>query len=60
MKTPRNVLTTYVDPVLKATVTVYKSRRAPKSTMVAKSSRGYTTGSSGFAASYPRKTATAK
>lgn len=60
MKKPRNVLTTYVDPVLNVNVTVYKPRSAPKGKMVSKNSRGFTTGTGGFAIGYPRKSAWSK
>jgi hypothetical protein len=60
MKKPRNVLTTYVDPVLNCTVTVYKSTKTPKSKMTGKNSRGFNLGTSGFASSFPRKTAWSK
>lgn len=60
MKKPRNVLTTYVDPVLNVTVTVYKPTKTPKSTMSGKNSRGFNVGTSGFASSFPRKSAWSK
>jgi hypothetical protein len=55
--TPRNVLTSYLDPVLGVTVTVYKPRKAPAVKMGGKNSRGYVVGSSGFATGFPRKSA---
>lgn len=60
MKQPRNVLTTYVDPTLNVTVTVYKPRSAPRSKMVSKNSRGFTSGTGGFANGFPRKSAWSK
>lgn len=56
-KQPRNVLTTYVDPTLNVTVTVFKPRATPKSKMVSRTSRGYVTGTSGRANGFPRAAA---
>jgi hypothetical protein len=55
MKTPRNVLS--VSVVNGVTTTVYKPRKTPKSTwMPGKNTRQASTGTSGFAVGYPRKT----
>jgi hypothetical protein len=56
-KKPRNVLTTYTDPVLNVLVTVYKPQRTPKSKMSGKNSRGFVVGTSGFANGFPRNVA---
>ena len=53
-KKPRNVLTTYTDPVYNVTVTVYKPTKTPRSKMSCKNSRGFVTGSSGIASGFPR------
>lgn len=55
-KLPRNVLSVTVDANGVKT-TVFKPRKAPKSRMVGKTSRGYTVGTSGFAMGYARSTA---
>jgi len=36
-------------------IEIVKSRKAPKQTMKGKSSRGFTSGTSGFAAGFPKK-----
>lgn len=54
MKKPRNVLTTYTDPVLNVQVTVYKPQRNPRSKMSGKNSRGFVRGTSGFANGFPK------
>ena len=53
-KKPRNVLTTYTDPVFNVTVTVYKPQKTPRSKMSCKNSRGFVSGSSGIANGFPR------
>jgi hypothetical protein len=59
-KKPRNVLTTYIDPVHNVTVTVYKPTKTPKSKMTCKNSRGFVSGNSGFANGFPRAVAAFK
>jgi hypothetical protein len=49
---PRNVLSTYIDPVLGCTVTVYKSRKAPKMKARAKQTKSFQL-STGIAAGFP-------
>ncbi len=56
-KKPRNVLTTYTDPELNVLVTVYKPQRTPKSKMSGKNSRGFVSGTSGYANGFPRSVA---
>jgi hypothetical protein len=50
-KLPRNVLSVTIVNGVKTTV--YKSRKAPKSKMRSKSSRGFVQGTSGIATGFP-------
>ncbi len=51
---PRNVLSTYTDPVLGCKVTVYKPRKAPKSKARAKQTKSFQL-STGIAAGFPSR-----